>query len=154
MDCSPPGLSVHGIFQARILEWVAITFSRGSSRLRNQTLVSCIASSPPALLVDSLPTEPPYWMAIMCPGTEAVQCSVMVIGLESHCQDSSPELLKLVLCPWTNYLKNKQQTYLFLAVCSTQCPRACGFLVPRPGVKCVFPALEGGFFFFFWKVDS
>ena len=31
MDCSPPGSSVHGIFQARILEWVAISFSRGSS---------------------------------------------------------------------------------------------------------------------------
>ena len=32
MDCSPPGSSVHGILQARILEWVAISFSRGSSR--------------------------------------------------------------------------------------------------------------------------
>ena len=31
MDCSPPGSSVHGILQARILEWVAISFSRGSS---------------------------------------------------------------------------------------------------------------------------
>ena len=31
MDCSPPGSSVHGIFQARILEWVAMSFSRGSS---------------------------------------------------------------------------------------------------------------------------
>ena len=31
MDCSPPGFSVHGIFQARVLEWVAISFSRGSS---------------------------------------------------------------------------------------------------------------------------
>jgi len=31
MDCSPPGFSVHGIFQARVLEWVAISFSKGSS---------------------------------------------------------------------------------------------------------------------------
>ena len=31
MDCSPPGSSIHGILQARILEWVAISFSRGSS---------------------------------------------------------------------------------------------------------------------------
>ena len=31
MDCSPPGSSAHGILQARILEWAAITFSRGSS---------------------------------------------------------------------------------------------------------------------------
>ena len=43
MDFSPPGSSVHGILQARILEWVAISFSRGSSRPRDQTLVSCIA---------------------------------------------------------------------------------------------------------------
>ena len=34
MDCSPPGSPVHGIFQVRILEWVAISFSRGSSRPR------------------------------------------------------------------------------------------------------------------------
>ena len=43
MDCSPPGSSVHGILQARILEWVAIPFSRGSSQPRDQTQVSCIA---------------------------------------------------------------------------------------------------------------
>ena len=42
VDCSPPGSSVHGIFQARILEWVAIAFSRGSSQLRDRTRVSCI----------------------------------------------------------------------------------------------------------------
>ena len=43
MDCSPPGSSVHGILQARILEWTAISFSRGSSQPRDQTWVSCIA---------------------------------------------------------------------------------------------------------------
>ena len=43
VDCSPPGSSVHGILQARILEWVAISFSRGSSPPRDQTRVSCIA---------------------------------------------------------------------------------------------------------------
>ena len=37
MDCSPPGSSVHGISQARILEWVAISFSRGSSRIWDRT---------------------------------------------------------------------------------------------------------------------
>ena len=37
MDCNLPGSSVHGISQARILEWVAISFSRGSSQLRNRT---------------------------------------------------------------------------------------------------------------------
>ena len=42
MDCSPPGSSLHGILQARILEWVAISFSRGSSRPRDWTRVSLI----------------------------------------------------------------------------------------------------------------
>ena len=43
MDCSLPGSSVHGILQARVLRWIAIAFSRGSSRPRNQTRVSRIA---------------------------------------------------------------------------------------------------------------
>ena len=43
IDCSPLSSSVHRILQARILEWVAIPFSRGSSQLRNQTQVFCIA---------------------------------------------------------------------------------------------------------------
>ena len=43
IDGSPPDSSVPGILQARILEWVAISFSRGSSRARNWTPVSCIA---------------------------------------------------------------------------------------------------------------
>ena len=43
MDCSPSGSSVHGISQARILEWVATSFSKGSSWPRGWTQVSCIA---------------------------------------------------------------------------------------------------------------
>ena len=54
IDCSPPGSSVHGISQARILEWVAISFCRGSSRPRDWTQVSWV----PALLVGSSPAEP------------------------------------------------------------------------------------------------
>ena len=84
---SPPGSSVHGILQARILQWVAISFSRGISSPRDWTWVSCIAGKlftewatrearilewvalpsskgsfkprPPALQVNSLPSEPP-----------------------------------------------------------------------------------------------
>ena len=55
MDCSPRGSSVPGILQARILEWVAMPSSKGSSRSRDWTHVSCS----PALRMDSLPTEPP-----------------------------------------------------------------------------------------------
>ena len=43
MDCSPPGSSVHGILQAGILEWVAISSSRGSSQPRDQTQTFCTA---------------------------------------------------------------------------------------------------------------
>ena len=43
MDCSHPGSSVHGILQARILEWVAMPFSRGSSQPRDQTHVSHVS---------------------------------------------------------------------------------------------------------------
>ena len=43
-DCSPPGSSVHGLLQARILEWVAMSYSRGSSRPKDWTHVSCICS--------------------------------------------------------------------------------------------------------------
>ena len=43
IDYSPPGSTVHGILQARILEWVAISFSRGSSRPRDRSRISCIA---------------------------------------------------------------------------------------------------------------
>ena len=53
MDCGLPGFSVHGIFQARVLEWVAISFSRGSSLTQG--------SNPglPHLQVDALPSKPP-----------------------------------------------------------------------------------------------
>ena len=55
MDCSPRGSSVPGILQARILGWVAMPSSKGSSRPRDWTHVSCS----PTLRMDSLPTEPP-----------------------------------------------------------------------------------------------
>ena len=54
MDCSLPGSSVHGILQARILEWVAFPFSRGSSQYNPG-----IKPRSPTLRVDSLPCEPP-----------------------------------------------------------------------------------------------
>ena len=52
MDCSLPGSSIHGILQARILEWVAIPFSKGPSRPRDGTQASWLQA-------DSLPSEPP-----------------------------------------------------------------------------------------------
>ena len=52
IDCSPPVSSVHGIPQARILEWVGISSSRESSPPRNQTSISCTAG-------EFFTTEPP-----------------------------------------------------------------------------------------------
>ena len=52
VDCSPLGSSIHGILQARILEWVAISFSRGSSQPRDRTQVSHTTA-------DALTSEPP-----------------------------------------------------------------------------------------------
>ena len=65
MDSSPPGSSVHGISQARILEWVAISYSRGPSRPRDRTCIS------PALAGGFFTTEPedsisiPEWWAVL-----------------------------------------------------------------------------------------
>ena len=59
MEYSPPGSSVHGISQARILEWVAISFSRGSSRLRNRTSVSCVSCITGGFFTTEPPGKPP-----------------------------------------------------------------------------------------------
>ena len=57
MDCSMPGSSsVYGILQARILEWLAILFSRAASRPRDQTWVSCIAGG---FFINSLLSQAP-----------------------------------------------------------------------------------------------
>ena len=78
MDCSPPGSSVHGIFQARILKWVAISSSRGSSspRILNPSLLHLLHWQ-----VDSLPLNHL--------GSPKEQCSV---------QFSSVAHLYLTLC--------------------------------------------------------
>ena len=61
LDCDPPGSSVHVILPARILEWVAIPFSRGSSPPGNQT--------GSVLQADCLPSEPPGkpWRGLIIP---------------------------------------------------------------------------------------
>ena len=58
MDCSPPGSSVCGILQARILEWVAISFSRGSSQPRGRTCIFCTGR----------------WILYQCTAWEAPEC--------------------------------------------------------------------------------
>ena len=60
VDCSPPGSSIHGIFQARVLKWVAISFSRGSSQRG-------IKPWSPALQADTLPSAPPRNLIVDVP---------------------------------------------------------------------------------------
>ena len=74
MDCSPPGFSVHGLLQARIVEWIAMPSSRGSSWPRDQAHVSYVSWAgsllvPPALGHLKIPPETCYIsLAHHCPG--------------------------------------------------------------------------------------
>ena len=72
MDCSPPGTSVHGIFQARMLEWVALPSSKWSSRPRDLT-------SP--ALAGSFFTTSATWETLL---NMNVSCSVMSDSLQPH----------------------------------------------------------------------
>ena len=70
MDCSPRVSSVRGIFQTRILEWVAILFSRGSSWPRDQTQVSCIADR---FFTIRVTREAPGILSLSRPGWETCE---------------------------------------------------------------------------------
>ena len=67
MDCSSPGSFVHGILQARILEWVAVLFSRGSSRPRDRIHISCITGTEycqSGKLIQAFSVQSFYWDSI------------------------------------------------------------------------------------------
>ena len=71
MDCSLPGSSIHGIFRTRILEWVVISFSRGSSQPRDRTWVFHIAGKLFTISATRespfLPTSEPRCLFLHCP---------------------------------------------------------------------------------------
>ena len=77
LDCSPPGFSFRGISQARILEWIAISYSRGFSRPRDRTRVSCISFIGK---VDSLPLWPPWKPAFLSIQFSSFQFSRSVVS--------------------------------------------------------------------------
>ena len=62
MDYGPPGFSVHGILQARILEWVAISFSRGSSWPKDWTRISCGSWIEGRFFTAEPPGKPIIWI--------------------------------------------------------------------------------------------
>jgi len=100
MDCSPPGQApfVHGISQARILEWISISFSMGSSQHRDRTCVTCIAGG----FFTTEPPGKPLLMVFCC-------CSVT---------KSSPNLCNLVDCsmPGSSVLHCFQLLLKFMSV--------------------------------------
>ena len=66
MDCSPPGCSVLGILQARILEWIAISSSRGSSWPRERNCVSCVSCTCRQILYCWATREVPFFLIFLC----------------------------------------------------------------------------------------
>ena len=112
-DCSPPGSSIHGILQARILEWVAISFSRGSSQPRDWTQVSCnaLTSEPPGKpltdlisqgLLARLPSQdsagPSHWHR--CLLQEAEKEVIWKWNILLKTLDSDTWKFPIILCNW------------------------------------------------------
>ena len=62
MHCSPPGSPVHEIFPARILEWVVISYSRGSSWPRDRTRIYCVSCSDRQIIYHWATWEAPYYI--------------------------------------------------------------------------------------------
>jgi len=85
--------TVHGVLQARILEWVAVPFFRGSSQPRDQTQVSCIA-------VDSLPAVPP---GKILPGLDSVEN--ILLGRQGVSPSLSCKLLSFLLLQFKTLLE-------------------------------------------------
>ena len=102
--CDPMDYTVHGILQARILEWVAIPFSRGSSQPRDWTQVSCIADR----FFTSWTTKEAHVYVHVCVCMSV--CSVVSDCLWPHARLLCPWLL----CPWDFLGKNSGVACHFL----------------------------------------
>ena len=87
MDCSSPGSSVHGILQARILEWVAVPSSRGSSQPRDGTQVSM----PPAVAGTFFTTLPPWLPVLSMQSGVSVLLFMVQIRVHTHTQNHTPQ---------------------------------------------------------------
>ena len=102
VDCSLPGFSVHGILQARILEWVAMPSSRVSSQPRDQTSVSCISCTAGRFRTTKPPREPVCVCVCVCTCTHV--CVYVCMTESFHC---SPEILTILLIDYTQ-IQNKK----------------------------------------------
>ena len=77
MDCSSPDFSVHGIFQARILEWVVISFSKGSSPPKDRTIFSCVSCNGRQILYH-------------CTTWKAMSPALLKISINNHTINTHP----------------------------------------------------------------
>ena len=75
MDCSPPGSSVHGICQARILKWISIPFAKESSQRRDWSRVSCIAG---------------WFLLLNEPHTRVCVCVCVCVSTQTYIYTSFP----------------------------------------------------------------
>ena len=142
MDYSPPGSSVQRISQERILEWVAVFFSRGSSSCRDQTSISCIGRW-------TLTTEPPekpgkYLLKMhdqaQLPGSESLGWGPRIRILTSfpHSLYLKKNFLWAILKVFTEFVIILLLFYvLFFGL------KACGTLACRPRIVSAPYALEG-----------
>ena len=81
LDCSPPSSSVRGIFQTRILEWVAIPFSSRSSWPRDQTRVSCGSCMAGRFFSTEFPGKPTSWL----PQSFSIGKRIILQWLDEEC---------------------------------------------------------------------
>ena len=90
VDCSPPDSSVHGILQARKLEWVAIPSCRGSSGPRNRSPVSCISCTDRQILYHRTTQETQLWVVsvrlnwTVGPSTRVQRIRELDAGVRKH----------------------------------------------------------------------
>ena len=130
MDCSPPGSSVHGILQAKILEWVAISFSRRSSQPRDWTLVSCIAGR-------SFTSEPPvkpraYW-GPQIKNSDAIwdQITWILVLIARNCLINSFFSLCELIYPPTNEWFKSRNALNVITTCEVVSPSLLRVSRPR-----------------------
>ena len=145
MDCSPSGSSVHGIFQARILEWVAISYSRGSSQSVIQTPISCIYCISKKILY---PLAPPgkacrmkHTLGSILPGEISISSDMQMISPLRQ-KVKSLSCVRLFATLWTAALQappsigSSRQEYW------SGLPFLSPGDFPNPGTEPRFPALQ------------
>ena len=138
---SPPGFSVHAILQARILEWLALPSSRGSSRPMDQTCVSCISGwfftfEPPgkpthmyiSFLLDFLPIQvtTEHWVSSLYYTVGCLQLSILyIISIVYMCQSQSPCSFHI---PLFSLSINMFVLYIYVSISALQVRSSIPFL--------------------------